>query len=189
MYSKKKKCLPAFSKCMLWGAHMWIHKYSKDCPLRCSPIKQISFYSFSPTETASPVYGEQNCNAFPPCCTVTWTPLSPCNLSTAAIRIPGIHSFSAWDQIKSHDNKTQTGTLESSTVSLSSFHYHYYLYLYFKWLYKLTSLKEKTQCKDSNIKQYLVLRIQMKLGLKSQLWIFLLELHILFYCKDDWLYI
>lgn len=42
---KKKKCLPAFSKCMLWGAHLWILKYSKDCPLRCSPIKQISFYS------------------------------------------------------------------------------------------------------------------------------------------------
>lgn len=36
----------------------------------------------------------------------------------------GIQSFSAWDKIKSHNNKTQTGASESQTTVLSSYHYH-----------------------------------------------------------------
>lgn len=38
----------------------------------------------------------------------------------------GIQSFSVWDKIKSHNNKTQTGASESQTTVLYSYHYHYY---------------------------------------------------------------
>lgn len=57
---------------------------------------------------------------------MTFTPFFPSNLSTTAICVSGIQFFSAWDKIRSHNNKTQTGASESQTTVLSSYHYHYY---------------------------------------------------------------